>query len=225
MRLILLGPPGAGKGTQAAFICEQFGIPQVSTGEMLRAAVAAGTELGHRAQAIMATGNLVDDATIVAMVKERLAEPDCKGGFLFDGFPRTIAQAQAVVDAGIDLDCVLEIRLPDEAVVTRISGRRTHEASGRVYHVTFNPPRQEGLDDETGEPLIQREDDREETVRERLRVYHDQTRPLVDFYQAHAANGKVHYHTINGDGEVERIRRDINEAIAANDRQPPAFVR
>ncbi len=215
MRLILLGPPGAGKGTQAAFICEQYGIPQISTGEMLRAAVGAGTELGRRAQAIMATGNLVDDATIVAMVKERLAEPDCAGGFLFDGFPRTIAQAQAVSDAGIALDCVVEIRLPDEEVVTRISGRRTHEASGRVYHVTFNPPRQEGRDDETGEPLIQREDDREETVRERLRVYHKQTRPLVDYYQAESAQGKGRYHTINGNGDVERIRQDIGKALAA----------
>ena len=215
MRLILLGPPGAGKGTQAAFICEQYGIPQISTGEMLRAAVGAGTELGRRAQAIMATGNLVDDATIVAMVKERLAEPDCAGGFLFDGFPRTIAQAQAVSDAGIALDCVVEIRLPDEEVVTRISGRRTHEASGRVYHVTFNPPRQEGRDDETGEPLIQREDDREETVRERLRVYHKQTRPLVDYYQAESGQGKGRYHTINGNGDVERIRQDIGKALAA----------
>ena len=214
MRLILLGPPGAGKGTQAAFICEQYGIPQISTGEMLRAAVAAGTALGRRAQAIMATGNLVDDATIVAMVKERLAEPDCAGGFLFDGFPRTIAQAEAVADAGIELDCVVEIRLPDDDVVARISGRRTHETSGRVYHVTFNPPRREGLDDETGEPLIQREDDREETVRERLRVYHKQTRPLVDFYQAQAAQGKARYHTINGDGEVETIRGDISEALS-----------
>lgn len=214
MRLILLGPPGAGKGTQAAFICEQYGIPQISTGEMLRAAVAAGTELGRRAQAIMATGNLVDDATIVAMVKERLTEPDCADGFLFDGFPRTMAQAQAVVNAGIELDCVVEIRLPDDDVVTRISGRRTHEASGRIYHVAFNPPRQEGRDDETGEPLIQREDDREETVRERLRVYHAQTRPLVDFYQAEAANGRPRYHTINGNGEVERIRRDIHDALA-----------
>jgi len=215
MRLILLGPPGAGKGTQATFICEQYGIPQISTGEMLRAAVAAGTELGRRAQAIMAAGNLVDDATIVAMVKERLAEPDCAGGFLFDGFPRTIAQAQAVVNAGIELDCVVEIRLPDDDVVTRISGRRTHEASGRVYHVTFSPPRQEGLDDETGEPLVQREDDREETVRERLRVYHAQTRPLVDLYQAEAAKGKARYHTINGNGEVERIRQDIHEALVS----------
>ena len=214
MRLILLGPPGAGKGTQAAFICEQYGIPQISTGEMLRAAVAAGTELGRRAQAIMATGNLVDDDTIVAMVKERLAEPDCADGFLFDGFPRTIAQAQAVVSAGIELDCVVELRLPDDDVVTRISGRRTHEASGRVYHVTFNPPRHEGRDDATGEPLIQREDDREETVRERLRVYHAQTRPLVDFYQAQAAGGKPRYRTINGNGEVERIRRDIQVALA-----------
>ena len=214
MRLILLGPPGAGKGTQAAFVCEEYGIPQISTGEMLRAAVAAGTELGRRAQAIMATGNLVDDATIVAMVKERLTEPDCKAGFLFDGFPRTIAQAEAVAEAGIEIDRVVEIRLPDEEVVTRISGRRTHEASGRVYHVTFNPPRQDGLDDETGEPLIQREDDREETVRERLRVYHSQTRPLVDFYQAQAANGKVRYHTIDGNGEVERIRQDIHDALA-----------
>ena len=214
MRLILLGPPGAGKGTQAAFICEQHGIPQISTGEMLRAAVAAGTELGRRAQAIMATGNLVDDATIVAMVKERLAEPDCAGGFLFDGFPRTIAQAQAVADAGIELDCVVEIRLPDNDVVERISGRRTHEASGRVYHVTFNPPRQDGRDDETGERLIQREDDREETVRERLRVYHNQTRPLVDFYQAEAANGKARYHAIDGNGEVERIRQDIRAAMS-----------
>lgn len=214
MRLILLGPPGAGKGTQAAFLCEQYGIPQISTGEMLRAAVAAGTDLGRRAQAIMATGNLVDDATIVAMVKERLAEPDCADGFLFDGFPRTIAQAEAVADAGIELDCVVEIRLPDDDVVARISGRRTHEASGRIYHVTFNPPRQDGRDDETGEPLIQREDDREETVRERLRVYHKQTRPLVDYYQAESAQGKARYHTINGNGEVERIRGDIREALS-----------
>lgn len=213
MRLILLGPPGAGKGTQAAFISETYGIPQISTGEMLRAAVAAGSELGRRAQAIMAAGDLVDDATIVALVEERIARDDCAAGFLFDGFPRTIPQARAVADAGIELDCVVEIRLPDEAVVARISGRRTHEASGRVYHVDFNPPRRPGLDDETGEALVQREDDREETVRERLRVYHEQTHPLVEFYTARAREGLVRYRTVDGEGDVERIRDDIRAAI------------
>jgi adenylate kinase len=182
MRLILLGPPGAGKGTQARFICERYNIPQISTGDMLRAAVAAGTELGNRARAVMDAGELVSDDIIIGLVKERITEPDCASGFLFDGFPRTQAQAEAVRDAGVDIDAVVKIAVPDDDIVQRLSGRRSHPGSGRVYHVTFNPPKEEGVDDVTGEPLVHRDDDREETIRNRLANYHAQTEVLTSFY-------------------------------------------
>src|SRR6059058_3842755 len=182
MRLILLGPPGAGKGTQAAFICQKFGIPQISTGDMLRAAVKAGSPLGLAAKKVMDSGALVSDEIIIGLVKERLAQPDCAKGFLFDGFPRTIPQAEAMRNAGVKLDHVLEIDVPFDAIVERMSGRRSHPGSGRTYHVKFNPPKVAGVDDITGEALVQREDDKEETVRKRLQVYADQTRPLVHYY-------------------------------------------
>jgi adenylate kinase len=208
MRLILLGAPGAGKGTQAAFICRQFGIPQISTGDMLRAAVKAGTPLGLAAKKIMDSGALVSDDLIIALVKERLQQPDCAGGFLFDGFPRTIPQADAMKAAGVRLDVVLEIDVPEDAIIERMSGRRTHQASGRTYHLRYNPPKVEGRDDVTGEPLIQREDDKEETVRKRLQVYQSQTRPLVDYYSAWAASGDTQaprYRRISGTGSVDEI--------------------
>ena len=186
MRLILLGAPGAGKGTQAAFLCQKYGIPQISTGDMLRAAVKAGTPLGLAAKKVMDSGALVSDDIIIGLVQERLAQPDCARGFLFDGFPRTIPQAEAMKNAGVKIDCVLEIDVPFDAIVERMSGRRSHPASGRTYHVKFNPPKVEGKDDVTGEPLIQRDDDREETVQKRLEVYAAQTRPLVDYYSAWA---------------------------------------
>lgn len=215
MRLILLGAPGAGKGTQARFITEAFGVPQISTGDMLRAAVKAGTELGAKAKAIMDSGGLVSDDIIIGLVKERIAEPDCAGGFLFDGFPRTIPQAQAMVDAGVRIDHVVEIAVDDEEIVARLSGRRVHPGSGRVYHVTHNPPRVEGIDDETGEPLIQRDDDREETVRKRLSVYHEQTRPLVDFYGEMRGDAAPAYHRITGVGSVDEIRDSVLKALGA----------
>ena len=208
MRLILLGPPGAGKGTQAAFICEAYGIPQISTGDMLRAAVKAGTALGLAAKQVMDAGALVSDDIIIGLVKERIAQPDCANGFLFDGFPRTIPQAQALRDAGVRIDVVLEIDVPDEAIVERMSVRRVHVASGRTYHVHFNPPKVEGRDDATGEPLIQRDDDREETVKKRLAVYHEQTRPLVEYYTRWAASGDAaapRCRRIEGTGSVEDI--------------------
>jgi adenylate kinase len=186
MRLILLGAPGAGKGTQAQFICEKFAIPQISTGDMLRAAVKAGTELGIAAKKIMDAGGLVSDDIIIGLVKDRLTQPDCNQGYLFDGFPRTIPQAQAMKDAGVPIDYVLEINVPFDAIINRMSGRRVHPASGRTYHVTFNPPKVEGKDDVTGEALIQRDDDKEETVRKRLQIYNDQTRPLVEYYSTWA---------------------------------------
>ncbi|HEU0260125.1 MAG TPA: adenylate kinase [Burkholderiales bacterium] len=203
MRLILLGPPGAGKGTQAKFICENFGIPQISTGDMLRSAIKAGTALGKQAQKVMDTGQLVADDIIMGLIRERLRQNDCKRGYLFDGFPRTIPQAEAITREGVDIDYVLEIDVPDEEIVMRMSGRRVHPGSGRVYHVKFNPPKAQGRDDVTGEPLVQREDDREDTVRKRLEVYRAQTRPLVDYYQRHAA-GK--YRRISGRGSVEDVR-------------------
>lgn len=206
MRIILLGPPGAGKGTQAQFICERFAIPQISTGDMLRAAVAAGSPLGQQAKAIMDSGGLVSDDIIVGLVKERLAEPDCQAGCLFDGFPRTIPQAQAMVDEEIAIDHVLEITVSDDEIIKRLSGRRVHPGSGRVYHVDYNPPQQAGIDDDTGEALIQRDDDHEDTVRNRLAVYHDQTRPLVDFYRD--LNG-VQYHQLDGVGAVDAITTHI----------------
>ena len=213
MRLILLGPPGAGKGTQAQFIREKFAIPQISTGDMLRAAVKAGTPLGVAAKKVMDAGQLVSDDIIIGLVKERLKEPDCRKGYLFDGFPRTIPQAEAMKAASVALDYVLEIDVPDEEIITRMSGRRVHPGSGRVYHVKFNPPKAEGRDDATGEPLVQRDDDREETVRKRLEVYRAQTRPLVDYYKKHAAE---RYRRISGRGSVDEIRRRVFAALGAN---------
>jgi len=215
MRVILLGAPGAGKGTQAKFITEKFGIPQISTGDMLRAAVKAGTELGQKAKSIMDSGGLVSDDLIINLVKERIAQPDCVNGFLFDGFPRTIPQAQALVDNGVELDHVVEIAVEDEEIVQRIAGRRVHEASGRVYHIAHNPPKVEGKDDVTGEDLVQRKDDTEETVRHRLSVYHSQTKPLVDFYQKlAAAQGKPKYSHVEGVGSVESITAKVLEALS-----------
>ena len=209
MRVILLGAPGAGKGTQAQFIMEQFGIPQISTGDMLRAAVKEGSELGRQAKEIMASGGLVSDDIIIALVKERIARDDCRNGFLFDGFPRTIPQAEAMKREGVAIDVVLEIHVPDAAIVERMGGRRVHVASGRTYHVRFNPPKVAGKDDVTGEALIQRDDDREETVRERLVVYHSQTEPLVAWYANWAASGDPRaprHRKIDGMGGVEAIR-------------------
>ena len=206
MRLILLGAPGAGKGTQAAFICKRFAIPQISTGDMLRAAVKAGTALGQAAKKVMDSGALVSDEIILGLVRERIAQPDCANGFLFDGFPRTIVQAEAMKDAGVKLDFVLEIDVPDSAIIERMSGRRVHVASGRTYHIRFNPPKSAGLDDVTGEPLIQRVDDEEETVRKRLAVYAAQTRPLVEYYMQWAKTGDPDapaYRRIAGTGTVE----------------------
>ncbi len=218
MRLILLGAPGAGKGTQAAFICQKFGIPQISTGDMLRAAVKAGTPLGLQAKAVMDAGQLVSDELIIGLVQDRIAQPDCAHGFLFDGFPRTIPQADALKDAGVPLDYVLEIDVPFEAIVERMSGRRSHPASGRTYHVKFNPPRAEGLDDVTGEPLVQREDDKEETVQKRLQVYSQQTRPLVDYYASWAKADPAHaprYRAISGTGTVEQITERALAALSS----------
>ena len=215
MRLILLGPPGAGKGTQASYITSAYGIPQISTGDMLRGAIKAGTPLGLAAKKVMDSGNLVSDDIIVALVLERLKAADCAGGYLFDGFPRTIPQAEAMKDAGVAIDYVLEIDVPDSAIVERMGGRRVHVASGRTYHVRFNPPKVAGLDDVTGEALIQREDDREETVKNRLAVYHAQTQPLIAYYKAWAATGDPRapkHRRIEGLGAVESIR---DAALAA----------
>jgi adenylate kinase len=208
MKLILLGAPGAGKGTQAAFICQKYGIPQISTGDMLRAAVKAGTPLGVQAKAVMDAGGLVSDELIINLVKERIAQPDCANGFLFDGFPRTIPQADAMKAAGVKLDYVLEIDVPFAAIIERMSGRRSHPPSGRTYHVRFNPPKAEGKDDVTGEPLVQRDDDKEETVKKRLDVYSAQTRPLVDYYSRWAQQDPAaapKYRAISGTGSVEEI--------------------
>ncbi|RMW92973.1 adenylate kinase [Allofranklinella schreckenbergeri] len=218
MRLILLGAPGAGKGTQAAFICEKFGIPQISTGDMLRAAVKAGTPLGLQAKAVMDAGQLVSDDIIIGLVKERIAQPDCAKGFLFDGFPRTIVQADALKDAGVTLDYVLEIDVPFGDILERATGRRQHPGSGRTYHVKFNPPKVEGVDDVTGEPLIQRDDDKEETVRKRLEVYDAQTRPLIQYYSewaAQAPESAPQYRKISGVGAVDEITRRVFEALGA----------
>src|SRR2546423_5788676 len=216
MRVILLGPPGAGKGTQAHFIREKYRIPQISTGDMLRAAVKAGTPLGVAAKKVMDAGQLVSDEIIIGLVTERLKQADCRQGYLFDGFPRTIPQAEALKDVGCALDFVLEIDVPDDEIIARMSGRRVHPASGRSYHVKFNPPRQEGLDDVTGEPLVQRDDDREDTVRKRLEVYRQQTRPLVDYYGKWAASRDAkapQYRKISGTGPVDEIRARVFAAL------------
>jgi len=213
MYVILLGPPGAGKGTQAAFICHRCSIVQISTGDMLRAAVAAGTPLGRRVREIMNAGELVDDDTVVRLVEERITHADCKNGFLFDGFPRTVGQAQALHDAGIAIDCVLEIRLPEDLIVQRISGRRVHETSGRSYHVVFNPPKSPGVDDRTGDALVQRDDDREDAVRERLRLYRKETQPLTSFYRKIAASQATRYAAVDGSGEVQQVQNRIARAL------------
>lgn len=217
MRLILLGAPGAGKGTQAAFLCQKFGIPQISTGDMLRAAVKAGTEMGLAAKKVMDAGGLVSDDIIIGLVKERIQQADCANGFLFDGFPRTIPQAEAMKAAGVKIDFVLEIDVPDSSIIERMSGRRVHVASGRTYHVVFNPPKVAGKDDVTGEDLIQRDDDQEETVRKRLDVYHQQTLPLVGYYGEWAATGDAEapqYRKIAGLGSVDEITARALEALS-----------
>lgn len=214
MRVILLGSPGSGKGTQAQFITEKYAIPQISTGDMLRAAVRAGTPLGVEAKKVMDAGGLVSDEIILGLIQERIAQPDCAQGFLLDGFPRTIAQAEGLKAMGVDLDYVVEIAVEDEEIVRRMSGRRVHPASGRTYHVVFNPPKTEGLDDVAGEPLVQRDDDQEATVRKRLSVYHEQTKPLVDYYSAEAQQGKVKFATIAGVGSVAEITAKVFAALA-----------
>ncbi len=216
MRIILLGAPGAGKGTQATFIKEKFNIPQISTGDMLRAAVKAGTPLGLEAKSYMDSGGLVPDAVIIGLVSERIKEEDCKNGFLFDGFPRTIPQADAMKNAGVGIDYVVEIDVPDEAIIDRMSGRRSHPASGRTYHVKFNPPKVAGKDDVTGEDLVQREDDKEETVKKRLEVYHSQTKPLVKYYvdwSKSGLEGAPKHVFVNGLGELETIKTNIFKAL------------
>ncbi|MFB6349148.1 adenylate kinase [Moraxella marmotae] len=211
MRIILLGPPGAGKGTQAQLISKEFGIPQISTGDMLRAAIKAGTELGKLAKSVMDAGQLVSDDLIINLVKERIAQPDCANGCIFDGFPRTIPQAQALAAAGVDIDFVIEISVPDDEIVSRMSGRRAHLPSGRTYHVVYNPPKVEGIDDVTGEPLVQRDDDKEEVVRDRLSVYHAQTATLIDHYQAVAKSGEnaPAYHDFDGTKAIDTVRDEI----------------
>ncbi|MFW8566350.1 adenylate kinase [Orrella sp. 11846] len=216
MRLILLGPPGAGKGTQATFLTKHFNIPQIATGDMLRAAVKAGTPLGLEAKKVMDAGALVSDDIIIGLVKDRLKEDDCKTGYLFDGFPRTIPQAQALIDASVGLDFVVEIEVPNEDIIERMSGRRVHLSSGRTYHDRFNPPQKPGLDDVTGEPLVQRDDDKEETVRHRLNVYVEQTRPLVDFYAklAQTQADAPRYRKISGVGSMEEVHQRLLQALA-----------
>ena len=213
MKVLLLGAPGAGKGTQAQFITHEFGIPQISTGDMLRAAIKAGTPLGLEAKKIMDAGGLVRDDIIIGMVKERIAQPDCANGFLFDGFPRTLAQAEAMVAAGVDLDAVVEIDVPDAAIVERMSGRRVHLPSGRTYHVKYNPPKVAGKDDETGEDLVQRDDDKEETVKKRLAVYHEQTEVLVDFYSKLTGEHAPRYIKVDGTQPVETVKENVITAL------------
>ncbi|MEC7885996.1 MAG: adenylate kinase [Pseudomonadota bacterium] len=214
MQIILLGAPGAGKGTQAKFISDHFKIPQISTGDMLRNAVKEGTELGKKAKEIMDRGDLVSDDLILDLVQDRISENDCQNGFLFDGFPRTIAQAKALIERKIGIDYVIEVKVPDEEIISRMSGRRVHPSSGRTYHVTHNPPKIENIDDETGEPLIQRPDDNEETVKKRLSVYHDQTHPLVEFYKDLSSDGtNTSYVEVNGVGEINLIQKKIIDLI------------
>ena len=214
MQIILLGAPGAGKGTQAKFISDHFNIPQISTGDMLRASVSKGTELGLKAKVLMEKGELVPDDLILHLVKDRISEKDCANGFLFDGFPRTLDQANALKEKGIKIDCVIEIMVDDDEIIQRMSGRRVHSASGRTYHIKHNPPKQENIDDETGEPLIQRPDDNEETVRKRLAIYHEQTSPLVDFYKKSSLvqNGNK-YIEVNGVGDISTIQEQIKKAL------------
>lgn len=216
MRLILLGPPGAGKGTQAQFISEKYAVPQVSTGDMLRAAIKSGSELGLKVKDVMDSGALVSDQLIIALVQERIQQADCANGFLLDGFPRTIPQAQALKDAGVSIDFVIEISVDDEQIVSRLSGRRVHEGSGRVYHIEHNPPQKAGIDDATDEPLIQREDDREETIRNRLSVYHSQTEPLVNFYKdlAQANKGAPIFSSIDGLGSLDEVQARITSILS-----------
>jgi len=217
MRLILLGGPGAGKGTQATFITEHFGIPQISTGDMLRAAVKAGTPLGLEAKKIMDEGGLISDDIITGMVKDRVSEPDCENGYLLDGFPRTIPQADAMREFDIDIDYVVEISVDDAEIIKRMSGRRAHLASGRTYHLVYNPPKQDGLDDVTGEPLVQRDDDKEETVKKRLNVYHEQTEPLISYYRTFSESetgSSLSYIKVHGVGSVEQIRDTILENLS-----------
>ncbi len=215
MRIILLGAPGAGKGTQAEYLREIYSIPQISTGDMLRAAVKAGSPLGMQVKSVMESGGLVTDAIIIALIKDRISQPDCAKGFLFDGFPRTIPQAQALVDAGVDIDVVLEIDVPDAEIVRRLSGRRVHPGSGRIYHIENKPPQVAGVDDLTGEALIQREDDKEETVRKRLSVYHDQTKPLVNFYKKAASEKKsLRFLSMGGVGDIATIRTSLKTLLS-----------
>lgn len=214
MRIVLLGAPGAGKGTQAQFLMAKFGIPQISTGDMLRSAIKAGTELGKQAKAVMDAGQLVSDELIIGLVKERILEDDCKAGFLLDGFPRTIPQADAMKENGINVDHVLEFDVPDEVIVERMAGRRVHSGSGRVYHLVYNPPKVEGKDDVTGDDLSIRPDDEESTVRKRLAIYHEQTKPLVDFYQSEAKSGNCQYLTVDGTQAVESVNALLSEQLA-----------
>ncbi|WP_418641394.1 adenylate kinase [Sulfurimonas sp. ST-27] len=210
MRIILLGAPGAGKGTQAQFLTKKYNIPQISTGDMLRAAIKAGTEMGKMAKAAMDAGQLVTDDIIIGLVKDRIAQDDCKNGYLLDGFPRTLPQADAVTNAGIAIDAVIEIDVPDEEIVKRMSGRRAHLASGRTYHVVYNPPKVEGKDDETGEDLVQRDDDKEEVVQDRLKVYHEQTEPLIDYYKAQAEkNPNIKYIRVDGTADIADVEKAI----------------
>jgi len=224
MRILLLGLPGAGKGTQAQFLIEKYGIPQISTGDMLRAAIKANSPLGREAQQHMERGELVPDHVVIGLVQQRVKQPDCAGGFIFDGFPRTLPQAEALRNAGIDIDCVIEVEVADSVILQRMSGRRVHPGSGRTYHVTFNPPKVAGKDDVTGEPLVQRPDDNEETVKKRIETYHNQTKPLVDYYLKWAQGGDArapNYLKINGQDTVERIRdRILAELATCTQRQP-----
>ncbi|WP_143871675.1 adenylate kinase [Catenovulum sediminis] len=214
MRIILLGAPGAGKGTQAQYLMQEFGIPQISTGDMLRAAIKAGTPLGLEAKKVIDAGQLVSDEIIIGLVKERIAQPDCQNGFLLDGFPRTIPQADAMVESNINIDYVLEFDVPDEVIVERMSGRRVHPASGRVYHIVYNPPKEEGKDDQTGDDLIIRADDEPETVKKRLDIYHEQTEPLVAYYQGLAEQGKTQYHKLDGTQAVENVSAQLKALLA-----------